>query len=118
MVSRLRKFSVRTLLIFVTIAAAYFACWPATTKWGVPEVAAKHGGQATAMAPLVVQSRRVEMLRPTANFMHTETTTQLHLWCFGPTVDLPFCTTTVMSLALSGKASTGASSLDDLFPSE
>jgi len=31
------RFSVRTLLIVVTVVAAYFGAWPVTVKYGVPQ---------------------------------------------------------------------------------
>ena len=46
------RFSIRTLVIVVTLVCAYFGLWEATKRWGCPSVS----DWASSPAPLIVVS--------------------------------------------------------------
>ena len=102
------RFSIRTLVIFVTVVCCYFGAWEATKRYGVPTKA--RSGSVTAH----VSGRRVpgtvkscisplpclliqDVLQPRVRIKTSGSLTieyyqgrHFHLWLFGPTIKLPF----------------------------
>ena len=84
------RFSVRTLVIVVTLVCCYAACWGPTNKWGVADVERSLGVRRTwrpssVPLPLIVvvdewgsQEGVLDIYR------------RPYLWCFGRVIELPY----------------------------
>ena len=50
------RFSIRTLVVFVTLACCYLGAWEATKTWGIPAipVSAYQASQLTSPCPFVI----------------------------------------------------------------
>src|SRR5262245_28464496 len=84
------RFSLRALLILVTLVAVYLGCWPATKRWGVPtEVDSEFFMGADSPAPLVVG---IDELDPTmtGRIIGNAIRRRYYLWFFGLKINLPF----------------------------
>jgi hypothetical protein len=80
------RFSMRTLVIFVTLVCAYFGAWEATRVHGVHDVrhrALLSANSVTAIAPLTVRTHAQYLCQP-------DPETRYYLWLFGPTIKLHF----------------------------
>lgn len=80
------KFSVRTLVVVVTLLCCYAACWGPTKRWGVDDVVYRGwlpndvSVNASAVAPLIVAEDFIEQAKITRGY---------YLWFFGYVVELP-----------------------------
>jgi hypothetical protein len=90
------RFSIRTLVIVVTLVCCYAACWGPTKRRG-PNAIRQHVGvdewiEPEPVAPLVVRTTelRSAWLEPTLPDKPTYTSTQrYYLWLFGAVAQLP-----------------------------
>lgn len=103
------RFSVRALLIFVTLVCLYFGGWEVTKRWGIPDstvempgyivrqpttgrlIHTKDSGVAAVVtagspAPFVVCT---EELVVDANVGRIKHVVRHYLWLLGPTIKLP-----------------------------
>ncbi len=94
------RFSVRTLVIVVTLVCCYAACWGPTKKWGVVDVTKYRAAPwadrlglspvfvpATATAPLILVVDKTTMAYLGAP---RETTRHYYFWFFGYVAKLPY----------------------------
>jgi hypothetical protein len=80
-------FSIRTLVVMVTLVCAYFGCWAATKKWGVDYLRRKgfhNAGVPTSDAPMpfVIWEDWYEG--------GNKVTRSYHVWFFGYVAKLPW----------------------------
>lgn len=82
------RFSLRTLVIMVTLVGAYFAAWQPTKVFGIPKVNSRGLGQSsvpvTSPAPLLIRSIEYDR-NAKAPFR-----IRYHLWLFGIVYTFPF----------------------------
>jgi hypothetical protein len=83
------RFSIRTLIILVTLVCCYAACWGPTKKWGVVDVYHGHPPEsanyrnAAPVAPLVVSQYN-------NLYWERRVTRSYYFWFFGYTAKLPY----------------------------
>lgn len=87
------RWSIRTLLIVVTLGCAYLACWAPTTTSGVTDLAAflqTGPGNVTCRAPLLLESAVItpDSRSPLLRFVITRR--DYYLWFFGCVAKLPY----------------------------
>jgi len=86
------RFSVRTLLIIVTLVCCYVACWGPTKAWGTKDI----GGElSVAIAPLIVENTHFGlggvMIEHEGESVRS-VQRHYYLWFFGYSVQLPYQT--------------------------
>ena len=92
------RFSVRTLVIFVTLVCAYFGAWEATKKWGckkVDRLPIQWVGGETSYADFSQRSPAPFIVcgdEPFTKGWSSGYRTTYYLWLFGPKIKLPFKT--------------------------
>jgi hypothetical protein len=85
------RFSLRILLILLTIACLYLGCWFPTATTGARAINARYSRTAVAKAPLLLASDVYESLTEQqggAIIVRTRRARTWYFWCFGLTVEL------------------------------
>ena len=87
------RFSVRTLVVVVTLVCCYTACWGPTQTDGVAEVrrlAWNYTNNTSAVAPLVVRQDEIFWVEIRAGSVQGYDRRSYYFWFFGYTAKLPY----------------------------
>lgn len=89
------RFSVRTLVIVLTLVCAYFGAWEATKNRGTiihewEKRAENEPTSAEAILPLVIAQNEIVVTHPKPNSTVMTGTRRYYLWLFGPKIRLPY----------------------------
>ena len=90
--SRRFRFSVRMMLVFVTVVAVYFGSWPWCREAALKDVQnsvskAEINFSPVPVAPFVITVDQARAVVPTAGLQFRR---HYYLWCFGMTIKLPY----------------------------
>jgi hypothetical protein len=78
------RFSVRTLLIVVTLVCVYFGAWKATKQWGCPQVLGMYWDGTSTSSPMPFVVVRTVVVAKESNGVHRLGTDRTYyLWLFG-----------------------------------
>ncbi len=105
------RFSIRSMLAFVTLVCIYSACWVPTKSRGTEDVAeflmARNNGKTDSLeslepiAPMLFRRGLLEIHARPNKVPQLVTDNTYYFWCFGFVTQLPFTTTHTRDLPMS-----------------
>jgi hypothetical protein len=85
------RFSIRTLIILVTLVCVYFASWSATNRLGCDQVLGQHWDDVNAESPMpFVVVRKVSISSLESGVFRWDTRRTYYFWFFGYVAKLPW----------------------------
>ena len=89
------RFSVRTLVVFVTLVCVYFGCWEITKRWGLEglDPSMKIATRASCPMPFVIAGDGFSTYAGSPYRVHRN----YYFWFFRPVFKLPYVGTTTIT---------------------
>ncbi len=87
------KFSVRTLVILVTLVCCYAACWGPTKRQGASDIGSRLSGASGYnpwLTQITVSAHNIEPVVPLLVQTDEANSRRYYFWCFGYVAKLPW----------------------------